>query len=131
MNANHVRELGQATVSGSLPFPDIVGKLIAEGVEYYHVDYVALHINFYSTEGAVVIVPLNFENLPQVAPNFDSSALISAILDSQKNNQKFRDFSRRSTQHEYHHRQPACPSPIRLSHRELSPHKFAPMLDAH
>jgi hypothetical protein len=48
MNANQVRELGTETLSGSLPFPAILGKLIAEGVEYYHVDYVSLHILFYS-----------------------------------------------------------------------------------
>ena len=32
MNANQVRELGKATLSGSLPFPEIVSKLIAQGL---------------------------------------------------------------------------------------------------
>jgi uncharacterized protein YbcV (DUF1398 family) len=85
-------------LSGSLPFPEIVGKLISNGVEYYHVNYVALHINFYSAEGAVVVFPINFDNLPPVAADFDPSALRAAILDSQKNGQKFRDFSRRAVE---------------------------------
>ena len=96
MNANKIRELGKATLSGSLPFPDIVGKLMAEGVEYYHVDYVALQMCFYSAEGAVVLVPLSFERLPAIAAEFDGPALREAILDSQWNGQKFRDFSRRA-----------------------------------
>jgi hypothetical protein len=58
MNANQVRELGRATLSGSPSFPDIVRKLIANGVEYYHVDYVALQIGFYSAEGGFVPVTL-------------------------------------------------------------------------
>ncbi len=96
MNANNVLQLGQATLSGSLPFPDIVGKLIAEGVEYYNVDYVALQMHFYSAGGGVVPVPLCFEGLPPVAEAFDAPALRAAILDSQQNGQAFRDFSRRA-----------------------------------
>jgi len=98
MNANNVLQLGQATLSGSLPFPEIVGKLMAEGVEYYHVDYVALQMHFYSAGGGVVPVPLCFEGLPAVAEAFDAPALRAAILDSQKNGQAFRDFSRRAAQ---------------------------------
>jgi uncharacterized protein YbcV (DUF1398 family) len=98
MNANHVRVLGRAALSGSLPFPEIVDKLIAEGVEYYHVDYVALQMSYYSAEGGVVLVPLGFESLPAVAADFDAPALEAAILDSQKNGQKFRDFSRRAAE---------------------------------
>jgi uncharacterized protein YbcV (DUF1398 family) len=98
MNANHIRELGRATLSGSLPFHEIVGKLIAEGVEYYQVDYVTLQMSFYGAEGGVVVVPLTFESVPPIAEVFDAPALRAAILDSQKNGQKFRDFSRRAAE---------------------------------
>lgn len=98
MNAGHVSELGRATLSGSMPFPDIVEHLIAEGVEYYQVDYVGLQMQFYSAQGGVVLVPLNFENLPAIAREFDAPALRAAILDSQQNGQKFRDFSRRAAE---------------------------------
>ena len=98
MHANHVKELAKASLSGSLPFPEIVGKLIAEGVEYYHVDYVALQMHFYSTEGAVVVVPLSFESLPIIAETFEAATLKAAIVDSQQHGQKFRDFSRRAAQ---------------------------------
>lgn len=98
MNADRVLELGRASLSGSLPFPEIVGNLIAEGVEYYHVDYVALQIRFYSGAGSVVLVPLTIENLPGIAEGFDTRALSAAIHDSQKNGQKFVDFSRRAAE---------------------------------
>ena len=96
MNANHIRELASATLAGSLPFPEIVGRLIAEGVEYYCIDYVALQMRFYSAEGSLVTAPLNFEGIPAIATDFDAAALKAAILDSQLNGQKFRDFSHRA-----------------------------------
>ena len=98
MNADHVRQLGRATLTGSMPFPEIVGNLLAEGVEYYHVDYVGLQIHFYSAGEGVVLVPLSFEDLPPVAPAFDAAMLKAVIVDSQQNGQKFRDFSRRAVQ---------------------------------
>lgn len=41
MNADVVREMAEATLMGEMPFPKIVGNLIREGVEYYHVDYIS------------------------------------------------------------------------------------------
>jgi uncharacterized protein YbcV (DUF1398 family) len=98
MNADHVRELGRATLSGSLPFPEIVRKLIDEGVDYYHVDYAALQMSFYSALGGVALFPLSLENLPAIAAVFDPPALMAAIRDSQNNGQKFRDFASRAVQ---------------------------------
>jgi uncharacterized protein YbcV (DUF1398 family) len=96
MNANILNQLGQATVTGTMPFPDIVGKLMAEGVEYYCVDYALLQFRFYGAEGGVVTVPLLLGALQDIAPEFDAPALKVAILDSQQNDQKFSDFSRRA-----------------------------------
>ena len=98
MNANHVHELARATLNGTLPFPEIVSRLMTEGVEYYHIDYVAMQMSFYSAEGSVVITPLNFEAMPTVARDFDFSALKAAILDSQQHGQKFRDFCHRAVE---------------------------------
>lgn len=46
MNANIIGLLGQATITGAMPFPEIVGKLLAKGVEYYHVDQASLQLHF-------------------------------------------------------------------------------------
>lgn len=96
MNTEIILEAARATLAGTLPFPEIVGKLIATGVEYYHVDYVGMRKTFYSAEGAVTLTSIPYEDLPPVAPDFDLAGLRAAILDSQQNGQKYRDFSKRA-----------------------------------
>jgi hypothetical protein len=51
-----------------LSFPEVVGKLLAAGVEYYHVDYVGLRKRFYSADGEMMATSINYEGLPPVAP---------------------------------------------------------------
>jgi uncharacterized protein YbcV (DUF1398 family) len=97
VNANRVRQMAELTLAGTSPFPEIVGNLVSEGVEYYQVDYVSLSFRFYSENGAVVVAPLTFEDLPPVASRFNAAELRAAILDSQQNGQKYRDFCRRAT----------------------------------
>ncbi len=96
MNTEIVTEAARATLSGSMPFPEVVRRLIETGVEYYHVDYVALRKSFYSALGDVVSTPINYEGLPPVAVDFDAAALRAAILDSQRHGQHYRDFTRRA-----------------------------------
>lgn len=96
MNADRTIEAARATLTGSLSFPEIVRQLIDDGVEYYHVDFVSKSFRFYSAAGAVSVAPLSLEDLPAVARQFNAPALRAAILDSQQNGQKFRDFCRRA-----------------------------------
>lgn len=98
MHAELLQQMARATLSGDLPFPVIIGKLLAEGVEYFRVDYVAQQMSFYSGVGSLVVAPLTFEGLPAVAADFDAVALKAAILDSQRNGQHFRQFSHRAVQ---------------------------------
>jgi len=92
MNADAVASLAVATLEGALPFPRIVGELVAQGVEYYHVDYVSKSFTFYGDGGAVVSAALLFEGLPPVSREWNGAALKEAIIDSQRNGQKFRQF---------------------------------------
>ena len=92
MNADVIRKMAEVTLSGSMPFPEIVGNLIKESVEYYHVDYVSLSFSFYSANGGVVLAPLALEDMPEVATDFNAAELRAAILDSQQNGQKYRQF---------------------------------------
>lgn len=98
MNANEIALLARATLDGSMPFPEIVGKLISNGVESYHVDYATRSFTFYSASGAAVLAPIVFEGLPSIAEDFDVAALKAAILDSQQHGQKFRAFCGRAMQ---------------------------------
>jgi len=98
MNATIVTDAARATLASSLPFPEIVRKLIDTGVEYYHVDYVALRKSFYSAAGEVLTTPITYEGLPPVAAEFDAADLRAAILDSQRHGQPYREFTRRAMQ---------------------------------
>ena len=96
MNSYLVLQAARASLTGSLPFPEIVRNLIQAGVEYYHVDYILLQFTFYGTNAASVVAPLTFEGLPAVAKDFDVAALRQTILDSQQDGQQFREFSQRA-----------------------------------
>jgi len=96
MNTEVVTEAARAALEGSTPFPDIVRRLVETGVEYYHVDYVALQKRFYSAAGGVVTTPISYEGLPPVAADFNAAGLRAAILDSQRHGQHYRDFTRRA-----------------------------------
>lgn len=96
MNTEIVTEAARATLEGSIPFPEVVRRLIETGVEYYHVDYVALQKRFYSSAGDVITTPISYEGLPPVASDFDAAELRAAILDSQRHGQHYRDFTRRA-----------------------------------
>lgn len=96
MDAVTVNAMAKATLDGSLPFSQIVGELIAQGVEYYHVDYATKTFTFYSSAGAAVTAALQFEALPEIADAWDASALKAAIIDSQANGQPFRKFCERA-----------------------------------
>jgi uncharacterized protein YbcV (DUF1398 family) len=96
MNTDIVSHAARAALDGSIPFPEVVRRLIETGVEYYHVDYVALQTRFYSATGDIVTTPIPYEGLPPVAADFDAAGLRAAILDSQRHGQHYRDFTRRA-----------------------------------
>lgn len=96
MNTEIIIESARASLSGSLPFPEIVARLIQAGVEYYHVDYVKLQMTFYDSVGSVTTAPIDYQDLPFVSAEFRLAELRAAILDSQQNGQKFRDFTCRA-----------------------------------
>jgi uncharacterized protein YbcV (DUF1398 family) len=96
MNTTVIVETARQTLTGAISFPEVVGQLLAAGVEYYHVDYVAMEKTFYSAEGDMVVTPINYEDLPPVAADFSAEGIRADILDSQVNGQKYRDFTRRA-----------------------------------
>ena len=74
MDSKLILEAARGTLDGTLSFPEVVGKLLAAGVEYYHVDYVGLRQRFYSADGEMMATSINYEGLPPVAPEFDAAA---------------------------------------------------------
>ena len=98
MNPTIIQALSTATLDGSMPFPEIVGKLIEQGVEYYHVDYVIHLKTFYTRQGQWQETAITYQNLPDIAETLDQVALLAAIRDSQLNHQSYYNFSYRAMQ---------------------------------
>jgi uncharacterized protein YbcV (DUF1398 family) len=96
MNTEIITETARKTLAGTLSFPEVVGRLLAAGVEYYHVDYVALRKTFYSAKGETVVTPIDYKGLPPVAAQLSTEKLRANILDSQRNAQAYREFTRRA-----------------------------------
>ena len=96
MNTNIIIQTARKTLAGAISFPEVVGQLLTAGVEYYHVDYVGMKKTFYSADGDMVVTPINYEGLPPVAADFSVEDVRADILDSQRNGQKYRDFTRRA-----------------------------------
>ena len=96
MQSEIVAEAARATLDGSIPFPEVVRRLMETGVESYRVDYVALQKTYYSASGEMIKTSINYEGLPSVSADFNADALRMAILDSQQNGQHYRDFTARA-----------------------------------
>lgn len=97
MDTALIEQTAQAAAAGFIPFPTVVGNLVAAGVEYYHIDYVRHLQTCYSGSEEVHVAPLDF-NVPTVAEDFNTAALVAAIRDSQLRGQGFPDFSVRAAQ---------------------------------
>ena len=96
MNSEVINGVARATLAGTISFPEVVQRLIETGVDYYHVDYVAMRKTFYSSSGDTVCTPITYERLPLVAAELDVEALRANIADSQQRGQKYRDFTTRA-----------------------------------
>ncbi|ADL54100.1 DUF1398 domain-containing protein [Gallionella capsiferriformans] len=96
MESKIVADAARATLDGSIPFSEVVRRLLETGVEYYHVDYVALQKTYYSASGEVIKTPIHYDDLPSVASEFNLEKLRAAIFDSQQNGQHYRDFTKRA-----------------------------------
>ena len=96
MNTNIITETARKSLEGTISFPEVVGRLLSAGVEYYHVDYVGMKKSFYDAEGGMVVTPIDYEKLPPVAENFSLEGIKADIFESQRNGQHYRDFTRRA-----------------------------------
>lgn len=71
-----------AAYSGTMSFPEIIGTLIQNGFESYHVDYLRGTTTYYQTEGGNIELPLlHHEGL--VASTFNTTSIQAAIKEAQ------------------------------------------------
>jgi uncharacterized protein YbcV (DUF1398 family) len=98
MNAEHVQAIQacvQGALSGELAFPEIVRRLAEIGIERYHADYSRQEITYYFPDGDSLVVAAPHPSHPTAA-EFSSSAVESAIRQSQRNEHTYLDFIRKT-----------------------------------
>jgi uncharacterized protein YbcV (DUF1398 family) len=98
MNAEQTRvvqDCAKGSLAGELAFPEVVGRLIAVGVERYHADYSRQEITYYLPDGDSVVVPA--PHAPHATgTEFSASAVEAAVRQSQRNEHAYIDFIRKT-----------------------------------
>src|SRR5579872_1138575 len=91
MQTRVIHEAMVESQAGRLIFPEVVGRLLASGVESYFVDFAKGEMTFYALDGTIhiekLIVPLT-----AVAGEFSSSGIVAAILGAQTDTVRYPEF---------------------------------------
>jgi uncharacterized protein YbcV (DUF1398 family) len=98
MRAEHaeiMEQCAKGAVSGELTFPEIVGKLMAIGVERYHADFSRQEITYYLADGESLVVGLPHP-AHVTAAEFSAADVAAAVKQSQQNEHTYLDFIRKT-----------------------------------
>lgn len=93
--AKTIREAASLSLAGKIEFPELVGRLIAIGVERYHADYCRDEITYYLPTGQSVVVAAPHPP-HEIAEEFSASAVESAVRQSQRGDHTYEDFVRKT-----------------------------------
>ena len=84
MDLNVINECIELSLAGKITFPEVVMKLAASGVERYIVDLVGLQKLSYGQEGEFYVKSFSLSHSPQIAKNFDATAIKATITEIQQ-----------------------------------------------
>jgi len=95
----HTRALIQSTFdasnSGGIHFPEVIGRLVSAGVESYHVDYRSGRTTYYLPDGETL--DLNFDRpIEGIAASFNGQAVREAIVGAQSGRVMYPEFKKLS-----------------------------------
>lgn len=90
-----IQRCTQAALTGETTFPEIVDRLARIGVERYHADYSRQEITYYLPDGDSLVVAAPHPS-HHTAIEFSSSAVESAVRQSQRNEHTYLDFIRKT-----------------------------------
>lgn len=92
---HEIQECAQGSLSATLTFPEIVGRLAAVGVERYHADYSRQETTYYLSSGESHVVALPHPPT-DTGIEFTAKAVAEAIRQSQANEHTYLDFVRKT-----------------------------------
>jgi uncharacterized protein YbcV (DUF1398 family) len=84
------------SMKGEIAFPEVVGVMMAEGVESYHADLVRQEETFYARNGETHVERMHISPLA-IADEFSGESVVSAIRASQAGESKYPEFLDRVT----------------------------------
>ncbi len=92
MNPILLNDCVQASFAGTKTFPEIVGRLMAENVEWYSSNLLFGMTTHYAPDGAHHQTAWPGWKVPSIADAFDAEKVASAIRASQKGEIRYPDF---------------------------------------
>lgn len=96
MDTQAIHEVSTETQEGKMTFPQVVGKLLAAGVESYLVDFSAGRKTYYLACGETYTDEM-FLKLDPVAEEFSGEGIVAAIRGAQADAVRYPEFVKRAT----------------------------------
>ncbi len=94
MNIAVIQEIMYQSLAGTITFPQVVGKLLNEGIEAYHVDLILGENRYYQANGEAHVEPTPFEH-SIAAQTFSSIEVAFAIKSIQIGQIDYQEFLRK------------------------------------
>jgi uncharacterized protein YbcV (DUF1398 family) len=91
MDKNIIKETVQASLAAQISFPQVVGKLLSEGVSSYHVDLVRMENRYYSSQDETHLEPKGIK-APKISQNFSAEKVAAAVKSSQAGTINYQQF---------------------------------------
>lgn len=91
MNPSTVRKTIQDSLSGQITFPQIVGILMNEGIESYHVDLLRSENRYYPRSGESLVEKVDLPHSP-AAQEFSAAQVEAAVRGAQAGRLKYPEF---------------------------------------
>lgn len=95
MNTQAMHEVSIETQEGRMTFPQVVGKLLAVGVESYLVDFSAGRKTYYLASGETYAEEMILK-LDPVAEEFSGEGIVAAIRGAQADTVRYPEFVKRA-----------------------------------
>jgi uncharacterized protein YbcV (DUF1398 family) len=97
MNSKEIHEVMTETQAGRLKFSEVVGRLLAAGVESYFVDFATGKETVYGVNGEAQVADMTLAIGP-VAESFSAEGILGAIRGAQADTVRYPEFVKLSTQ---------------------------------
>lgn len=91
MNPALIQKTIEASLNSTMIFPQIVGLLIEEGIESYHVDLVRNENRYYKPNGESHVAEVKLQH-SQARENFSAEQVNAAVRKVQAGNSNYKNF---------------------------------------